>query len=222
MRQVARIGLYGIIACGTLALLGSHGYAQDTSNDVNNPTQIVLAEGSNFLVETIGLSEAEALNPGDGDIDFFTLFVPQGLQLDAILVTESDAFTFAFFGFGAGPTLAGSPVLDDAGRVAFNESALGYTLLNIDSPGRGNLLPELSTGEVTVEFPIDPVRFDGNAPLPSGEYAFVLQNRQEDILDFTFDFQTSVVPAAVVPEPTSAGLLLLLGGVGMIRRQRSV
>lgn len=111
-------------------------------------------------------------------------------------------------------TLNGSPALDDAGRVAFIDQALGYTLLNIDSVNSGNLLPELASGAITGEL-IDPVRFDGNAPLQAGAYTFVLQNRQDDVLNFTFDFQTSRVP-----EPSTAGLLLRLGGFGVMRRRR--
>jgi len=206
----------GIIVGMLLGNLGGQVLA-DTSNDFTNPTQIVLVEGSNVLVEDIALSEAEALEPGTGDLDFFTLVVPDGLQLDSILVTESDAFTSAFFGFAAGETLNGSPALDDAGRVAFIDQALGYTLLNIDSVNTGNLLPELASGAITGEL-IDPVRFDGSAALQPGAYAFVLQNRQDDVLNFTFDFQTSATTS--VPEPSTAGMLLLLGGFGVMRRRR--
>jgi len=215
MRQrFISFGICGILFCSLLTLVGPQACA-DTSNDINNPTQIVLNPGSNFLTDDITLSEAETLVPGTGDLDFFTLIVPSGLQLDSILVTESDAFSSAFFGFAAGPTLDGNPAVDDAGREAFVNQALGFTLINTGSVGT-NLLPELSTGTVAGQL-IDPIRFDGNAPLPSGEYAFVLQNRQDDVLSFTFDFQASSVS---VPEPASAGILLLIGGFGLMRRHR--
>ena len=187
----------------------------DTSNDINNPTRITLSEGSNFLTDTIALSGDETLIPGTGDLDFFTLIVPEGLQLDSLLVSETNELSSAFFGFAAGSTLAGNPAVEGPGRDAFIDQALGYTLLNLGSLNR-NLLPELSTGQVTDQS-IDPVRFDGNAPLGSGEYAFVLQNRQADELTFTFDVQTS---ATAVPEPTSAGLLLVFSGLGLLRRKR--
>jgi len=211
---------FGLLVAFAFALIvpqDVRGQITDTSNDFTDPTRITLTLGSNVLQESIGFSEAEALSPGSGDLDFFTLEVPTGLQLDSILVTETTGFAAAFLGFAAGPTLDGSPALDDAGRVAFANQALGFTLINFGSVDQ-NLLPELSTGLNTGQA-ISPVRFDGNAPLAAGDYAFVLQNRGEEILGFTFDFQTSAVVASV-PEPAAAGILLLLGGFGMMRRQR--
>jgi len=79
MRRGMSNGLFGLVICILLAQFGSQVCA-DTSNDINNPTRILLVEGSNFLTDDIALSEEETLVPGTGDLDFFTLVVPSGLQ----------------------------------------------------------------------------------------------------------------------------------------------
>ncbi|MEM9419625.1 MAG: PEP-CTERM sorting domain-containing protein [Planctomycetota bacterium] len=197
--------------------VGVHAQA-DLSDDYLNPTPFELTEEF-FLTLTDGIFAIENTVQFSGadeptaDVDFFTLTVDPGLQIDRIEISRYDGSAVSFFGFGAGLTLAGDPSSGPLGQQEFAAGALGYALVGNPLVGN-NLLDNLADGDVTIDRngPLTLQlamnrRFDPDQPLGAGTYAFVFQETGSVKITYELSFY-----ASAVPEP-NAMLLLVLGAV---------
>ena len=186
----------------------------DFSDDRLNPTRFVLSAGDNALDNAVVLSGNA---PPAGDIDFFTVTVPAGLEVRDLLLTRYEAPAVSLVGFAAGALLPASPAVPEE-QASFAALADGFTLVGAAEVG-GNLLADLRRADVTVDPTTDepdlrrPDAPDPDAPLPAGDYAFVFQDTGPARMIWELNFVTTPVP-----EPATAGTLVLLGGGGLLRR----
>ncbi|HEY4369134.1 MAG TPA: hypothetical protein VGN07_18005 [Steroidobacteraceae bacterium] len=158
----------------------------DLSNDGLSPTPLAFTAGSNSIIGTAG-------DNGDGivDRDYFTFTVPTGMRLTSIKLLDNTSVAggASFIGLQAGPQMTVSP--EGVGA----ENLLGYMHYSNDDIGT-NLLPTI-------------------APLlnslPGGTYSAWVQ--EVDGLA-TYGFEFGVTPAAPVPLP-GAAILLLSGLAGL-------
>ena len=178
--------------------------APDISDDPTDPTIINLSVGgTNGLDNTVTNSN----NTGGsiGDIDFFTLVVPDGFQLSAVNLNFLLGGNLAFIGFVEGSTIPASGLdnndLSNAAGSGFAQISNGQLLVDEDSTG--NILPDLLTDAA---LPFNP---------EAGEFAFVFQNTGSNVNAFDLTFEISPVP-----EP-SVFALAGLGLLGALRRRRA-
>jgi hypothetical protein len=200
-----RLALVAVLLWSPSAL-GGIVYTESTDGDLSSdrltPTLVSLLEGSNDIVGSVV----------KGDVDYFTITVPDDFELAAIFVKsyvsddrsgtiavmEGDTFTVPVTGLN-------SP--DLLGWSKFGTATLGTDIL--DNMGMG----EMSQG------------FAG--PLGPGDYSFWVQQTSNYLSNYTFEFV--LVPdldgSAEVPEASSLAMLSGLAGVGLAlrtwrRRQR--
>lgn len=204
-------------------LVGSTAWAQgdiDLSDELFNPTMINLALGHNAIENTVVSSSSD-------DIDFFTVVVSPGTQIDRVELTRYDGPAVSFIGFGAGSFVPSNPSQGAAAQAIFAQQALGFALVG-DHLVESNILLNLADGDVTVDPLLDPPdlrlvaepRFDRSQPLGAGSYAFVFQDTGPILVTYELDFQTSPSP---VPEPHTLVVLGLgLAGLTRMRRRSAV
>lgn len=191
----------GFLATSLLASAGT--LVDDLSDDPLNPSIINLSVGG---VNGFANSVFNSNNTGGsvGDIDFFTLVVPDGFRLSAVNLNSLLGGDFAFIGFVEGSTIPLSGLDNnadsDAAGTGFGNISNGQLLVDEDS--LGNILPDLLTDAA---LPFDP---------EAGEFAFVFQNTGANVNDFDLTFE--ITP---VPEP-SVFALAGLGLLGAFRRRR--
>lgn len=162
----------------------------ELSDDRLAPTVINLDNGSNFVTAT---SVA-------GDKDFYTITIPEGGSLDALVLTAYESGNVSFIGFQEGSTFSENPTAADL---------LGYSLLGLPLEDK---LPEMqSNGEIGFDIPLGP-----------GTYTFCSQETNATIPStYTLDFQVTA-PDAVVPTMGQwalicLGLIMLTIGCVFIR-----
>ncbi|MEM7579706.1 MAG: hypothetical protein AAF316_07605, partial [Cyanobacteria bacterium P01_A01_bin.80] len=149
----------------------------DISGDRNNPTQLALVEGPNPLSAT----------SGDGDIDYLTVNVPEGFQLDSIVLNSynsSEGDQQAFVGVQSGTTFT------EPTNGTNTANLLGYTLFG---PGNGtvgqDILDNIGRGQGAIGF---------EGALPSGDYTFWLQQASPESTSYELEFNVSEVPSEPV------------------------
>ncbi|MEM1026578.1 MAG: hypothetical protein AAGJ38_00680 [Planctomycetota bacterium] len=211
--------LFGGFA-GALLLAACDTSAQiDLSDDPLNPTVIPLTQGSNAI-------GGDVISSGSGsflsDIDFFTVVVPDGLQLESVILSRYEAPAVSFLGFNPGDLVSADPSSDGVSQAIFADGALGFALVGQNLLGQ-NLFTNLADGDVTID-PLtdlpsrllaDARRFDPNQALGAGSYAFVFQDTGPIRVVYELDFVV-----AAVPEPSALGLLLCAGLPFLTHRQR--
>ncbi len=183
----------------------------DLSNDRFAPTELTAGVGSNMV---IGLTVTTG---GVTDLDYFTLFVPAGLSLDAMFLFNYDGAAIAFVAIQQGEIFTEPPDFPNVGNL------LGWTHFGAD-PIFGvpviddDLLPVMGAQFGVIGF---------IPPLPSGSYTFWVQETGAVTSSYAFDFIVSGTPeppnGVVIPEPASlslAGLASLLGLVYARQRRR--
>lgn len=177
---------------------------ESTSGDLSNsglsPTLISLGLGSNLIAGTTGRIA------GVVDRDYFRLTLPPGWQLDTLTVlpgtTALGTSGLSFIAVQAGAQVTVNPTGGSAtgllGWAHYGENDLGTDILQIMGFGPG------ASG------------FFGS--LPSGSYAFWVQDTGTGTANYRFDFAVSVVP-----EPAAEWLMLVgfavLGGLRVRRRR---
>lgn len=184
----------GLLAASTAgaASIWSEGVDGDLSGNRLAPTALgALAAGSSTVTAT---SVA-------GDREYFSVVVPAGHQLDAIVLgSYSSASGLSFVAVQAGATFtepsSGTNVANLLGWAHFGPAQVATTILD-----------DLGLGAGAQGF---------TPPLPAGTYTFWSQEVGASAITYALDFQVSVVP-----EP-GTGALLALGVAALAARRRAV
>lgn len=138
--------------------------------------------------------------------DFYTLRIPEGLEVVSLLVEDyqtGDGNSGSFLGIQQGATLSDSPAAFVSGQAS---TTLPFFLIGTPSLGRTDLLPTIS----------DDVVGPGVTVLPAGDYALWFNETDPNTAaQYVVNFQ-----AQAVPEP-SVSIGVLFGAIILARRRRS-
>lgn len=162
----------------------------DLSDSRFTPNQFDLGPGS----FTISLSVVNSNDPS-GDLDYFTISIADGFQLDSIVLTDLFATGFdevAFLAIAEGPIVDTDPLNPDSSAL------FGFTLTEPSLVGT-DLLETLN-----------PMPVEG--ALPAGEWAFWVQQTGLDETFLSLEFNVSAIPGP--------GALAFLGLGALTRRRR--
>ncbi len=167
----------------------------DLSDERLAPTPLLLGAGDNVLRGTFGAGAAIF----QLDLDYATITIPAGLQLEAFIVAEADVGgAFSFIGLQAGPQITVPYTTVDAGPL------LGWAHYGSADQGQ-DILPVIATGPGAIGFA---------PPLGPGVYSLWLMELDTSRRhNYTFNLRVSAIP-----EPATAAMLLLCPI--MLRRRR--
>ena len=140
----------------------------DVSDDPSNPTQLNLSPGTTTV----------SLNTGDREEEYLTVDVPDGFELDSLVLESfSTERNVAFVAVQEGDEFT-EPLNRDSTDIG---NLLGYDLFGEPRQIGTNILDDIGDG-------FDAIGFEG--ALPAGEYTFVF--RQAGIeSDYTLAFNVS-------------------------------
>ncbi|MEB3280101.1 MAG: pre-peptidase C-terminal domain-containing protein [Lyngbya sp.] len=148
----------------------------DISGDPNNPLELPLTEGTTTLSATTE----------GGDQEYVTVTVPDGFQLDSLILESfSTPGDPGFIGVQSGTTF--TEPLDISADVG---NFLGY--LTFGSEVGTDILDNMGSASGAIGF---------EGPLPSGDYTFALQQLTPSGSDYTLAFNVS--EAEIEPPPPS-------------------
>jgi hypothetical protein len=186
--------LFGFVCDGFAAIAYNESVSGDVSNDPQAPTPFNLALGLNSFIATM---------PGS-DVDFFTVNVPVGGQLSSLFMAGySGIDEISFIAIGAGTQMPAAVLAyDPTGLLGYAHFGPGVSDLGSD------LLPDLAVANFGVP--------GFTTPLASGSYTFWLQQESNTDTGYQLDFSVTAVP-----EPASAGLLLVASCGFALRRRRA-
>lgn len=195
--MISRLGTFYLLLAAMTA--GSHNsfaasFSEDISGDLSDshltPNVIVLDTGSNTVTA----------NVFDTDDDFFTLRVLSGAELTTITLFSYNHNNFgntSFIGFQDGSNLDQAPADLVRGEISF-------ALIGTDEIGT----------VLNAEFESNASTASSSFPLPAGDYAFWLNETDDNPASVTLGFE--VTP---VPEPSSS--TLFLAGFALLLRHRT-
>jgi hypothetical protein len=186
--------VFGFTGGGFAAVVLNESVGGDVSDDPQDPTPLNLALGTNSFIATM---------PGS-DLDFITVNVPTGGQLNALIMAGySGIDEISFIAIGAGTQMPAAVLsYDPTGLLGYSHFGPGISDIG------GDLLPGLGAGDFGVPgFAI---------PLPSGNYTFWMQQESNTDTGYQLDFMVTAVP-----EPMSVALLLVAScGFALQRRRK--
>lgn len=173
-------------------ILHSESSSFDLSDDYLTPTTLVLPAGVSFLEVSVN----------EFDRDLFSLNIPVGVQLDAILLRNygsASAANQSFIGFQEN-RLNLSTFPSSGFPDPINYALVSSATLNVD------LLPTMVATA------------GASNPLQSGNHAFWI-NESGIASTMTFEFQSSLVSSSV-PEPSSVLFVTIASALYLTRRAR--
>lgn len=163
----------------------------DLSDDRFAPTAFVLMEGSNILLGLMAGAQGPTV-----DLDYYSITIPAGMQLDQIILIEYfSQDPVAFLAIQPGPIFPDDPL------TVQPEDLMGWTHLEVGQVGLDVLAIMGMQGQ------------GFTPPLPAGVYTFWAQQLGEPT-DYTLDF-------VVTPAPSSMAILGAACGVVARRRRRA-
>jgi hypothetical protein len=168
----------------------------DLSDDRFAPTPLLAEAGVNALSGTV------VTLAGVADRDYFTVTIPAGLQLDALVLSSYTGDDLSFLGMQAGTTLTEPPIGTDPGQL------LGWVHLTSRLIGTDLLLP-MSQQPGVIGF---------ETPLPSAPYTFWAQETSSNLATYSLSLNVSAVPGP--PSLSLAGLAALAALSNAWRRRR--
>jgi hypothetical protein len=205
MSRLVKKNMHALALAAALASAGAHAVGWDEaidgdlSNDPLAPTFVSLATGATTVWGTTGRDAPG----GTVDRDYFTVTVPDGYQLDAMLLLPGTQTLGggSFLAVMAGNVFSVPPETPSAVGL------LGWTVFSGDNAGSDMLaamsLPALGSSGFSV-------------PLPAGNYAFWVQETDVGVATYGFQFALAPVPEAPTVLAMLAGLSLL--GAALRRR----
>jgi hypothetical protein len=149
----------------------------DISNDPTNPLELPLSEGITPL----------SVTTSDGDQEYLTITIPEGFQLDTLVLESFSESNVAFIGVQEGDTFT-EPLNDSAVRG----NILGYALFGEPRQVGTDILDNIARGWAAIGF---------EGALPSGVYTFAFQQNGISS-DYTLAFNVSESPVEPTPEPS--------------------
>jgi hypothetical protein len=192
--RAGAVVLAGLASC-SMASAGGFVYDEavdgDLSNDWLAPTQFP-AFGVGQSVATMSVVDS---NESTGDRDYFTITVPEGLQLDSITLLSLDSVgdEVAFLGIQAGDQVTVDPDFPNP------EPLLGWLLTQQSNVGEDILAIAIGAE---------------NTPLGAGQYSFWVQQTGQEVTTLSLGFNLSQIPAP------SGAALAGLAMLGAMRRRR--
>lgn len=175
----------------------------ELSSDRFNPTVLTAMTGANVLSGTVGTDP----DTGIRDLDYYTVVIPVGLQLDSLFQTSYDGDGRSFIAFQAGSTFTLPPSTTNVSAML---GYLHFGEISVDA----DLLPLMASQSGVIGY---------TAPLPSGSYTFWMQETGLQTAKYTLTFNVS---EAVTPVPEPSALCLaaagILGAAGAGRRWRAL
>ena len=149
----------------------------DFSNDRFNPTLVTLALGVNSVIASTSA----------GDLEYFTIDLPQGWQLNALtLPSYVGEDRMAFIAVQSGPIFTEPNINPNVANL------LGWTHFGPLAANVGtDILDNIGQGQGAIGF---------EPPLPSGQYTFWVQQIGPQLVTYQFNF-------IVVPAPSVFGAL---------------
>ena len=163
----------------------------DLSGDQTAPTVLALGSGTNSLAGTTQV----------GDLDFFTITVPDGASLTQLLLTSFESTDdLAFLAIESGPFIT------DTGSAA---NLLGWMHPSAEFVGT-DILDNLAAGEGALGF---------TAPLGPGTYTLWMQQLNPEPVGYGLDL---IIEPVAVPEPPMSALFALgLVALAVARRRHA-
>ena len=197
LKIIAGLGLGAVTSFTQAVVIYDESVNGDLPGNRLAPTLLNANLGSNEVIGSMNR---------DIDIEYFTVVVQQGHQLDALVAAELVAPDGrSFIGVQGGSQFTVTPATVQASDL------LGYAHFGFQEGNIGtNILDDMGSGFGAQGF---------TGPLSTGSYTFWLQNIN-DIANYRLDFQIT----AAVPEPSENAMLLagiaVLGAVARRRRIR--
>jgi hypothetical protein len=163
----------------------------ELSSDGTAPTLIALAAGSNQIFGRIGGGG------GGTDLDYFVVDIPTSMRLTSLtLLNDTRVLGVSFIAVQSGTQVTVNPLAGSANGL------LGWYHYGASDIGK-DILPAMGAGFGASGF---------TAPLPSGSYAFWLQETGSGSVTYGLDLQVQPVPLPSALSCLALGLPVLLRG----------
>lgn len=192
--QRAAITLFMLFSLLFGSVANADNYDEGMDGDISGnqlaPTSIGLDPGSNTITAT----------SVSGDREYFTVSVPAGFQLSALMVVSyTSVDPVAFIGVQNGTTFTEPPTGTDPANL------LGYAHFGTGHVGT-DILDDIGAGVGSQTF---------TPPLGAGNYTFWAQQTGTNASTYTLDLQLTPVPVGA-PALSAGATLLLAMGLGLL------